>query len=103
MTYALVKAVADARGLAGAARTMGLNHSTVFRRLAQIEDLAGTALFVRHRTGYAATAAGEEMVALAERMEDDVASLSRKLAGGACPVPPANCGSQPMTRCWSGC
>jgi DNA-binding transcriptional LysR family regulator len=79
----LVKAVADARGLAGAARTTGLNHSTVFRRLAQIEDRAGTALFVRHRTGYAATAAGEEMVALAERMEDGVASLSRKLAGGA--------------------
>ncbi len=62
---------------------MGLNHSTIFRRLAQIEDLAGTALFVRHRTGYAATAAGEEMLALPSAWRTTLQSLSRKLAGGA--------------------
>lgn len=78
----LVKAIADAGGLAGAAQALGLNASTVFRRLAQLEDSLGTAVFVRARTGYSPTATGEEMVALAARMEDDVAGLTRKLAGG---------------------
>jgi DNA-binding transcriptional LysR family regulator len=79
--FRLVKAVADARGLTGAAERLGVNHSTMFRRLGQIEDALGVALFERHRTGYALTTAGEEMVALAERMDDDVTAFARKLAG----------------------
>src|SRR4051794_7606522 len=79
--FRLVKAIADARGLAGAAERLGVNHSTMFRRLGQIEDALGAALFERHRTGYAPTAAGEEMVALAERMDEDVTAFARKLAG----------------------
>lgn len=76
----LVKAVADAGGLHGAAEVLGLNHSTVFRRLQQIEQAIGTALFERHRGGYQPTAAGEEMAALGARMELDVADFARKLA-----------------------
>jgi DNA-binding transcriptional LysR family regulator len=79
--FRFVKAIADARGLTGAAERLGVNHSTMFRRLGQIEDAVGTALFERHRTGYALTAAGEEMVALAERMDEDVTAFARKLAG----------------------
>jgi DNA-binding transcriptional LysR family regulator len=79
--FRLVKAVADARGLTGAAERLGVNHSTMFRRLGQIEDALGVALFERHRTGYALTTAGEEMVALAERMDEDVTAFARKLAG----------------------
>lgn len=79
----LVKTVFEAKGLAGAAERLGVNHSTVFRRLGQIEQGLGVKLFERHRTGYALTPAGEEMTALAERMEDDVASFTRKLAGQA--------------------
>ena len=77
----LVKAIADAKGLAGAAARLGVNHSTVFRRLGQLEALLGTTLFERHRTGYALTCAGEEMAALAERIEEDVSALSRRVAG----------------------
>ncbi|MET0429301.1 MAG: LysR family transcriptional regulator, partial [Microvirga sp.] len=33
----LIKAVADARSLPAAALQLGVNHSTVFRRLGQIE------------------------------------------------------------------
>ena len=62
---------------------LGVNHSTVFRRLGQLEEELGVKLFERHRTGYALTAAGEEMAALAERMEEDVATFARKLAGQA--------------------
>jgi DNA-binding transcriptional LysR family regulator len=81
--FRLVKTVAEAHGLAGAAERLGVNHSTVFRRLGQLEEGLGVKLFERHRTGYALTAAGEEMVALAERMEEDVASFARKLEGQA--------------------
>src|SRR3954468_572964 len=79
--FRLVKAIADARGLAGAAERLGVNHSTMFRHLGQIEDALGVALFERHRTGYALTTAGEEMAALAERMDEDVTAFTRKLTG----------------------
>lgn len=77
----LVKAIFDAQGLAGAAQQLGVNHSTVFRRLGQIEDALGVLLFERHRGGYAPTAAGEELAAVAGRMADEVAGFARKLAG----------------------
>jgi DNA-binding transcriptional LysR family regulator len=81
--FRLVKAIAEAKGLTGAAEHLGVNHSTVFRRLGQLEEDLGVKLFERHRTGYALTAAGEEMTMLAERMEEDVATFARKLAGQA--------------------
>ncbi len=81
--FRLVKEIAAAKGLTGAAERLGVNHSTVFRRLGQLEEALHVKLFERHRTGYALTSAGEEMAALAERMEDDVASFARKLAGQA--------------------
>ena len=79
--FKLVKTIAEARGLTGAAERLGVNHSTVFRRLGQLEAELSVKLFERHRTGYALTAAGEEMTALASRMEEDVATFARKLAG----------------------
>jgi DNA-binding transcriptional LysR family regulator len=79
--FRLVKAIAEARGLPGAADRIGVNHSTVFRRLRQIEETLGVALFERRRTGYTPTAAGDEAVRLAHRMEAEVAGLTRRLAG----------------------
>ena len=79
--FRLVKAIADSRGLTGAATEIGVNHSTVFRRLGQIEEALGTKLFERHRSGYAPTHAGEEMVALASRLDRDIVSFTRRLAG----------------------
>lgn len=79
--FRLVKTIADAKGLAGAAKRLKVNHSTVFRQLAQVEKNLGVALFERHRDGYELTPAGEEMASLAERMDDDVADFTRKLAG----------------------
>lgn len=81
--FRLVKAIADHRSLTGAAEALQVNHSTVFRRLGDIEKRLGAPLFERHRTGYGLTPAGEEMVALAERMERDVTDFTRKLAGQA--------------------
>lgn len=79
--FRLVKAIADSHGLAGAAADMGVNHSTVFRRLGQIEEALGTKLFERHRSGYAPTPAGEEMVALSSRLDVDITTFTRRLAG----------------------
>ncbi len=77
----LVKAIAEARNLPAAATWIGVNHSTAFRRLKQIEEALGLALFEKHRSGYTLTAAGEEIAALAARVDEDVAAVTRKLAG----------------------
>ena len=79
--FRLIKAIADSSGLTGAAATLKVNHSTVFRRLGQIEDAVGLPLFERRKTGYVATPAGEEMAALASRMDDDVGAFARRIAG----------------------
>ncbi len=79
----MVKAIAERGALTQAAAHLGINHSTAFRRLAQIEAALGTKLFERHRTGYVPTPAGEAMVAAAARMEVDVAGFGREVADRA--------------------
>src|SRR5262245_21250300 len=79
--FRLIKAIADAKGLPGAAAELGMNHSTVFRRLGHIEKSLGTKLFERHRSGYALTPAGEEMAQVAKRLADDITGFTRRLAG----------------------
>jgi DNA-binding transcriptional LysR family regulator len=77
----LVKAIADVRSLPAAAALLGIAHSTVFRRLGQIEEALGAKLFERHRSGYTLTEVGEEMVALAQRVDDDITAFTRRMAG----------------------
>jgi DNA-binding transcriptional LysR family regulator len=72
--FRLIKAIADANGLTGASATLGVNHSTVFRRLGQIEEAMGVPLFERRKTGYVATPAGEEI-------DEDVSAFGRRIAG----------------------
>jgi DNA-binding transcriptional LysR family regulator len=81
--FRLVKAIADGRGLPAAAARLGINHSTAFRRLGQIEKAVGARLFERHRSGYALTAAGEEMVEVASRLGEEIDAFERRLAGRA--------------------
>jgi len=79
--FRLIKTIADARTLPGAAVLIGVNHSTVFRRLGQIEEALGVSLFERHRTGYSPTPAGEEMVSLASQIDENITSFTRKIVG----------------------
>ncbi len=79
--FRLVKAIADTRSLAGAGALLGLNHSTIFRRLAALETAVGARLFERSRTGYAPTAEGDEAIALANQMAELVADFERRVAG----------------------
>ena len=74
-------AVARAGSLSGAARALGVNHSTVFRRIAGLEDMLDVRLFERLPTGYALTPAGEETLGIVECIEADVATLDRTVTG----------------------
>ena len=79
--FRLVRAIAEARSLVGAAEALDLNHSTIFRRLGQIEAELGKTLFERSRSGYSATEAGVEMVELANSIADGVLSFERRIVG----------------------
>jgi DNA-binding transcriptional LysR family regulator len=79
--FRFVRAVAHAHSLAAAAHLLGVNHSTVFRRLGQIETRLGSRLFERNRNGYSLTPCGEEMVRLAENMENDICAFERQITG----------------------
>ena len=77
----LVLAISGAGTLSGAGRALGVSHATVFRRLGEIEERMGVKLFERSRSGYAATLAGEEVTAAAQRIEGEVVEVERRVAG----------------------
>lgn len=79
----VVKAIGEHGGLSGAASLLGVNHSTVARRLSAIEDILGVPLFERRRTGYQPTPAGMEIMALTGRVEQDIISVTRRVAADA--------------------
>jgi DNA-binding transcriptional LysR family regulator len=76
-----VLAVASAGSLAGAARSLGVNHTTVLRRIDAFEKRLGLRLFERLPTGYVLTAGGDELIAAARHIDETVTTLERKLAG----------------------
>jgi len=78
---ATLLAIAREGSLAGAARRLRVNHSTVFRRLGAIEARLGTRLFERQGGSYVTTAAGEDLLRTAERVEAEVEALERRLSG----------------------
>ncbi|TDW27344.1 LysR family transcriptional regulator [Rhizobium azibense] len=78
----LVLAVHRTGGLTATAGALSIDHSTVFRRLNALEKRLGVRLFERLPGGsYQVTPAGERMAAAAERMEYEMLSLDRDLAG----------------------
>ncbi len=74
-------AVTEAGSLSGAARTLAVNHSTVFRRINGLEAGLGVRLFERHRDGYVPTVAGEEMRTSVRRIRDEVDAMDRRVTG----------------------
>lgn len=67
--------------LLGAARRLGVNESTVARRLARFESSLGTRLFERSPSGLHPTAAGSAVVAAAERVEHETQAIESQLTG----------------------
>ena len=69
-----------AGSLTGAARRLGVSHTTVARHLARLTDNLSVDLFDRGE-GFRLTSAGEEILALAQRMEDAGLAIGDRLAG----------------------
>lgn len=65
-------AVARSGQILGAARRLGLNHTTVARRLTALETALSTTLLSRRTNGSSLTQAGEEFLLAAERMEAEM-------------------------------
>jgi DNA-binding transcriptional LysR family regulator len=63
-----------------AAKALGVNQSTVHRRLCELERQLGCRLIERHPTGYRLTVLGEELRPFAERIEIAVQDLERRAA-----------------------
>ena len=78
---AVILAICRAGSLSGAARTLGNNHSTVFRKINAIEDKTGVRFFERLPEGYAMTDAGRTAMQYAERIEAEVHALGREVLG----------------------
>src|SRR5690349_17935107 len=76
-----VLAISRGGGLNAAARQLGVNTSSVFRRLGALEQQLQVRLFERIRTGYRLTPAGEAFAETAGRIEAETASVERKIKG----------------------
>src|SRR5215468_9268905 len=63
--------------LSATARALGVNHATVARRLADLEQALENKLFERRSTGYQLTAAGRRALEPAAAMENAAGALGR--------------------------
>ena len=76
-----VLAIYREKTLSGAAATLGVTRTTVGRRLKEAEDRLGVRLFDRGDEGFTATAAGDELVATASRLEEEIQVTEGRLLG----------------------
>ena len=74
-------AVAREGSVRAASDRLGVNHSTVLRRIAQLEERLGAAMFEKLPAGYRLTAAGEEVLEFAEEMEAASHRLATRVFG----------------------
>ncbi|SMF30061.1 DNA-binding transcriptional regulator, LysR family [Alteromonadaceae bacterium Bs31] len=68
--------------LSAAARALGVNHSTIARRIGAFEKTHGIKLFTRHPEGYRLSDAGEEIYARALTIEAENHAVERLLYAG---------------------
>ena len=76
-------ALADGGSLAAAARRLKVEHATVARRIAALEEKLGAQLVDRRPRRYELTEAGRRVVAHARTMETEAFAIERALLGGA--------------------
>jgi DNA-binding transcriptional LysR family regulator len=79
LRYAL--AVGHLGSLGAAARQLGVNATTVLRRLDALEARLGARLFDRSRRGYVPTDAGRLVIEQARRMADQADEIERQVLG----------------------
>lgn len=76
-----VLAIGSTGSLAGAARNLGVNHTTVLRRVDALEAHLGARLFERHRGAWTPTEAGHVVLEQARFMADRVDEVERLVLG----------------------
>lgn len=76
-----VLAISRATGLNSAAKLLGMNPSSVYRRMEALETSMGVRLFERLRSGYRLTVAGEELAETAARIEIEALDVERRVLG----------------------
>jgi DNA-binding transcriptional LysR family regulator len=74
-------AMARTGRLTAAARKLGVNHSTVERRITALEKALSAKLFERPPTGFALTAKGQELVPFAEEIESRWLVAASEISG----------------------
>ncbi|MFZ1492805.1 MAG: LysR family transcriptional regulator, partial [Candidatus Competibacter denitrificans] len=79
--YRYFLAIEQAGSVLAAAKRLGVNHTTVLRRIASLEKRLGVRLFERLRTGYTPTAAGEELREVIGRVQQMLINAEHQLAG----------------------
>lgn len=75
-------AFARQRSLSAAARELGVEHATVSRRIAALENELKLKLVDRRARAYYLTADGERIAAMAQRMEEEVFAVERAAQAG---------------------
>lgn len=79
-----VISIGEHGNLSRAADALGINHSTLFRRLGAIESSLSLALFLRHRTQYVPTKAGAALIELGHRIEEDISYVLQNIEEEEC-------------------
>jgi DNA-binding transcriptional LysR family regulator len=79
--FRYVVAVADSGSAVSAAEVLGVNASTVLRKISKFEEQNGIRLFERRQTGYFPTVECAAVVEAARQIEQCVAGISRDILG----------------------
>jgi len=74
-------AIARAGSVSAAALRLGVNQSTVSRRINAYEDAIKVRLFERLSTGFELTREGEELLTHAQRIEEESFAIERRIMG----------------------
>ena len=67
--------------LSKAAKRMGISQSTMSRRINEIENNTKSQLFNRHQSGFTLSEIGQEIFIKAEKVEEEILNIQRKLSG----------------------
>jgi DNA-binding transcriptional LysR family regulator len=67
--------------VSGAAQALGVHHATVIRHVDALEGKLGAKLFQRHARGYTPTEAGQDLLAVAQSTDDQLAQLANRIRG----------------------
>ena len=73
--------VARVGTVSGAAQALGVHHATVIRHVDSLEQKLGAKLFQRHARGYTPTEAGQDLLVVAQRTDDQFGQLASRIRG----------------------